>query len=264
MKRLLKLLTAIVTLYLFLPATTAAKPKAKSREYFELRVYHVATPQQEASVDGYLKNALLPTLHNKGTNRVGVFKALANDTAADKRIYVLIPHKSVEQFAKLSEQLINEASLQTAGTDYLNATYDKAPFARFETILISAFDEMTSLEVPSHNTPKSERVYELRSYEGPTEKLYKNKVEMFNKGGEVKLFKRLGFNAVFYGEVIAGSRMPNLMYMTTFENMASREAHWNSFKIDPEWKTLSAMPQYQKNVSKSDIIFLRPTEYSDI
>jgi hypothetical protein len=170
----------------------------------------------------------------------------------------------VEQFAKLSEQLLNEASLQNAGNEYLNATYDKAPFARFETILISAFDEMTSLEVPNHNTPKSERVYELRSYEGPTEKLYKNKVEMFNKGGEVTLFKRLGFNAVFYGEVIAGSRMPNLMYMTTFENMASREKHWDSFRNDPEWKTLSAMPKYQKNVSKSDIIFLRPTDYSDI
>ncbi len=68
----------------------------------------------------------------------------------------------------------------------------------------------------------------------------------------------------FYGEVIAGSRMPNLMYMTTFENMASREKHWDSFRNDPEWKTLSAMPKYQKNVSKSDIIFLRPTDYSDI
>jgi hypothetical protein len=36
-------------------------------------------------------------------------------------------------------------------------------------------------------------------------------------GGEVPLFVRLGFNAVFYGEVIVGSHMPNLMYMTTFE-----------------------------------------------
>ena len=264
MKQLLKIITAIIAVYLFLPLQVNAKPKAKSREYFELRVYHVATQQQEATVDSYLQNALLPTLHNKGITRVGVFKALANDTAADKRVYVLIPHKSVEQFVKLSEQLLNEPSLQDAGKEYLSATYDKAPFARFETILISAFDEMTRLEVPGHNTPKSERVYELRSYEGPTEKLYKNKVEMFNKGGEVKLFKRLGFNAVFYGEVIAGSRMPNLMYMTTFENMASREAHWNSFRNDAEWKTLSAMPQYQKNVSKSDIIFLKPTEYSDI
>ncbi len=62
-----------------------------------------------------------------------------------------------------------------------------------------------------------DRAYELRSYESPTEKLYWNKVEMFNKGDEIGLFKRLNFNAmVFYGEVVAGSRMPNLMHLTDF------------------------------------------------
>lgn len=264
MKQLLNLIAAIIIVFLFLPTSTAAKPKAKSREYFELRVYHLATQQQEATIDNYLQNALLPTLHNKGITKVGVFKALANDTAADKKIYVLIPHKSVDQFINLSQQLLNESSLQEAGKEYLNTTYDKAPYARFETILLSAFDEMQQLEAPNLTGPKSQRVYELRSYEGPTEKLYKNKVQMFNKGGEVKLFKRLGFNAVFYSEVVAGSRMPNLMYMTTFENMDSRTEHWKSFSSDPEWKALSAKPEYQHNVIKSDIIFLRPAEYSDI
>ena len=86
---------------------------------------------------------------------------------------------------------------------------------------------------------------------------------MFNEGGEVALFKRLNFNAVFYSEVVAGSRMPNLMYMTTFENRADRDAHWKAFGDDPEWKKLSSMPEYQKNVSKIEIFFLRPTEYSD-
>lgn len=264
MKRLFKPLAAIIIMCLILPVATTAKPKAKSRDYYEIRVYHVATQQQEATVDNYLQKALLPALHNKGVARVGVFKALANDTAADKRIYVLIPHKSVDHFVSLSKQLLNESSLQDAGKEYLNTTYDKPSFTRFETILVSAFDEMPRLQTPNLTTPKSERVYELRSYEGPTEKLYKNKVEMFNKGGEVKLFNRLGFNAVFYGEVIAGSRMPNLMYMTTFENMPSRMEHWKSFSSDPEWKVLSAKPEYQHNVSKSEIIFLRPADYSDI
>ncbi len=87
---------------------------------------------------------------------------------------------------------------------------------------------------------------------------------MFNAGDEVGLFKRLGFNAVFYGEVIAGSTMPNLMYMTTFESQASRDEHWKAFGQDPQWKTLSAMPEYQHNVSKNVTLFFRPTSYSDI
>jgi hypothetical protein len=86
---------------------------------------------------------------------------------------------------------------------------------------------------------------------------------MFNEGDEVGLFKRLRFNAVFYAEVISGRRMPNLMYMTTFIDLASHDEHWKAFSNDPYWKKLSAMPEYQHNVSKINIYLLRPTEYSD-
>jgi hypothetical protein len=122
---------------------------------------------------------------------------------------------------------------------------------------------MPAPAVPKLSSPKAQRIYELRSYEGPTEKLYRNKVQMFNEGGEVALFQRLNFNAVFYASVLAGARMPNLMYMTSFENMADRDAHWKTFGNDPEWKILSAKPEYQNNVSHIDITFLTATDYSD-
>jgi NIPSNAP len=110
---------------------------------------------------------------------------------------------------------------------------------------------------------KNERVYELRSYESATEKLFRNKVKMFNEGGEIAIFKKLNFNAIFYSEVIAGNKMPNLMYMTSFENMADRDAHWKNFGSDPDWKALSSLPEYRNNVSHIDIMFLRPAAYSD-
>ena len=77
------------------------------------------------------------------------------------------------------------------------------------------------------------------------------------------LFKNLNFNAIFYAEVMAGSHMPNLMYMTSFENKADSDAHWKSFVDSPVWKKLSAMPEYQHNVSHIDIMFLQPLEFSD-
>jgi NIPSNAP len=104
----------------------------------------------------------------------------------------------------------------------------------------------------------------LRSYESPSEKLYLNKVQMFNEGGEIPLFDRLGFNAVFYADVINGSHMPNLMYMTSFENKSIHDDKWKAFGSDPEWKKLSALPEYQHNVSKADIILMRAADYSDI
>ena len=57
--------------------------------------------------------------------------------------------------------------------------------------------------------------------------------------------------------------MPNLMYMTSFENKTDRDAHWKTFSNDSAWKKLSAMPEYQNNVSHIDIRFLYPTDYSD-
>ena len=105
--------------------------------------------------------------------------------------------------------------------------------------------------------------YELRSYEAPTEEYYKRKVDMFNAGGEVILFDRLGFNAVFYAEVLSGPTMPNLMYMTTHENQETRDANWKNFVDSPEWTKLKVMPKYQNTVSKNVTLFLYPTEYSD-
>ena len=87
---------------------------------------------------------------------------------------------------------------------------------------------------------------------------------MFNEGGEIDVFTKLNYNAVFYGEVIAGAKMPNLMYMTTFENKEDRDAHWAAFGADPDWKRMSALPEYKNNVSHIDVTFLRPADYSDI
>jgi hypothetical protein len=58
--------------------------------------------------------------------------------------------------------------------------------------------------------------------------------------------------------------MPNLMYMTSFDDMAARDAHWKTFGADPYWKELSAKLEYQNNVSHIDILFLHPAAYSDL
>jgi hypothetical protein len=234
-----------------------------NRNYFEIRIYHLATPAQGEKVDRYLKDAFIPAMHRAGIAKVGVYKPMA-DSLSQKLIYVLIPYTSFEQLDKLPEILAKDAQYNSAGKEYIDAVFTDPPYARIESILLKAFEGMPSFNAPKFNTPASERVYELRSYEGHTEKIYRNKVQMFNKGDEIGLFNRLGFNAVFYGEVLIGSKMPNLMYMTSFENKASRDAHWKAFSDDPQWKKLSAMPEYKNNVSKNTITFLRPTDYSEL
>ena len=234
-----------------------------NREFYELKIYHFNNRGQQDRVEKYLKDALLPALHRVGINRTGVLKTLESDTTGLK-IYVLIPFESGEQLLLLPQQLQNDNQYETAGNDYLNATNDNPPYSRFETVIMLAFENMPELKVPNLTTPKSERIYELRSYESATEKIHQNKLQMFNQGGEIDIFKKIDANPVFFGQVMSGSHMPNLMYLTAYANKAAREDHWTVFKNNADWKRISSMPEYKNNVSHADILFLQPTDYSDL
>jgi hypothetical protein len=236
--------------------------QSKKHSFYELKIYHLQNKEQESVVDEYLKDAFVPAMHRQGIKTIGVFKPV--DTTQDRRIYVLVPYKSVKQFADIPDKLKSDKAYNQDGKLYFDAAFNKSPYKRIESTLINAFSHMPNLQVPPFKNDPEKRVYELRSYEGHTEKIHKNKVHMFNEGGEIGVFKRLGFNAVFYGEVISGSKMPNLMYMTSFEDRASRDERWKAFGADAEWKKLSADPSYKNNVSKIDMVFLHPTDYSDI
>lgn len=252
------LLIAIVSIVL-----TASTFAASPRDYYQIQVFRLKGNAQEAGIDNFLKNAYLPALHRAGIKSVGVFKPIESDTTSGKRIYVWIPFKSLDQFAKIQEDLINDKEYQNKGKDVLGAPFNQVPFLRKESILLKSFADAPEFFIPKYQTQPSERIYELRSYEGPTENLFRKKVKMFNEGGEIKLFKKLDFNAVFYAEVISGSTMPNLMYLTTFADMAANTSHWEAFRAHPDWKSLSALEEYKNTVSKSVKILLHPTDYSD-
>jgi hypothetical protein len=228
--------------------------------YYQLKIYHLKSKAQEDVVDNYLQNAYLPALHRAGIPGVGVFKPLVRDTA-EQLVYVFIPFKKADDFFKLDATLNQDQQYQTTGQDYLSAVYNNPPYTRMESVLLKAFSAVPEPHTPNLTAPKNERVYELRSYEGATENISLNKIGMFN-ADEISIFNKLNFNAVFYGQVISGSHMPNLMYLTTFNNKADRDKHWADFGA--EYKKISTLPKYLNNVSKNVTLFVRPTDYSDL
>lgn len=247
---------AFLSFFLFSFIASANPPR---KEYYELKIYHIKGAQM-AMMDDYLKNAYIPAAHRAGVKNVGVFKAANSDSL----LYVLTPLKSLDQLAKFSQILAKDKAYQADGKIYIDSEFKEPAYQKFETIVLEAFPGAEQHHKPNLTAPMSQRVYELRSYESPSEKRHLNKVEMFTKGGEMGVFNKLGFNPVFYARVIAGSHMPNLMYMTTFEDRASRDAHWKAFGSDPDWNKLKVMPEYQNNMNPSVVIFLQPKDYSDI
>ncbi|MEN9744352.1 MAG: hypothetical protein RL640_190 [Bacteroidota bacterium] len=235
----------------------------KAKHFYELKVYEYKTLQQEAIIDQFLADAYMPFMHRKGIKHIGAFTGRANDTSLVKKLYVLIPYKRMDEIPKINNALFNDQEVAQKGAAYLDAPPTAVPYDRIVTYIIEGFRFSPTLSLPTLKSSYEDKVYELRSYEGPTEKRYRKKVEMFNEGGEIDLFARLNFNAIFYGEVISGPTMPNLMYMTSFENKEDRDAHWKSFANDPQWKELSSRKEYEKTVSKNVTLFLKARPYSD-
>jgi len=236
--------------------------QATNKSVFQFRVYHLKNEKQVSMTDSFLQNALLPALHRFGIKNVGVFKPLANDTAVDKLIYVLIPFNSLDQWTKITDRLQSDDVFKKAGESFLHADAKMPAFQRMESVLLNAFDGQAGLDLPKQKD--ANRIFELRSYESPTSHLADKKRAMFNND-EMKIFSRLGFNPVFYAEVISGSHMPNLMYMPVFKSVEDRNAQWKVFGNDAKWKEISADPVNENNVSVShiDSILMHATDYSD-
>jgi len=249
---------------LTLVAALLAQAQPSKQEYYEIRIYQLSNADQEKRLDAYLKDALVPALHRAGLSKIGAFKPVGNDTAEVRKTYLLIPYKSLSDLDALYDKLGKDNAYTSAGGDYINTAHDKPAYARFSKIILKAFSGHPALTEPKLAAPRDQRVYEMRSYEGATEKLYKKKVDMFVKGNELAIFDDLKFNPVFYAEVIAGPAMPNLMYMTSFDSKQSRDEHWKAFDEHPDWKKLKADKQYDNTVSHMDVTFLYPTDYSDL
>ena len=260
MKQKFALLSTTICI-LFFSITLSAQQD--SREYYQIKTYTFDSESQEGVTDAYLKDAFLPALKRQGISNIGVFKLRAGYNITANKTYVIIPFSDLETLSMVEEQLSKDTAYLNAGKEYLEATHDKAPYKRVQSTLLRAFKDMPKMKPTTISGDRKDRVYELRSYEGPNETYYQRKVHMFNEGGEITLFDSLGFNAVFYGDVISGDKMPNLMYMTTFKDRASRDALWKDFVASDKWKEISVLPQYKNTVSHADIMLLYPTAYSD-
>jgi len=134
-----------------------------------------------------------------------------------------------------------------------------------ESSLMLAFEGWPKLTVPPVTAQRGKRMFELRIYESPSDQDHRRKVEMFN-GGEFAAFEKAGFWQVFFGDTVAGPRMPNLAYMLGFEDLAGRDRMWKAFGASEEWKKLSSSPRYnfEEIVSSITNVILSPASYSQI
>ncbi|MBC7354350.1 MAG: NIPSNAP family protein [Thermogutta sp.] len=143
----------------------------------------------------------------------------------------------------------------------LEDSFEDPTYQRVESSLLLAFDGVPKVEVP---TTADSRIFQLRIYESHNLTKHVKKVEMFNKGGELAIFRRLKMNPVFFGQALIGTKLPNLTYMLGFDTIEAQKQAWAAFLKDPEWLQLRDKPEYAQTVSNITNIMLQPSPVSQI
>ncbi len=235
----------------------------KGRLFYELRRYQLSSGPQRKLCNDFFRDALIPALNRLGIAPVGVFDLTIGPETPS--IYVLMPGASLETLVTVETRLAQDSEYLKAGAPFLNAPATQPAFLRMESSLMQAFEKIPGLTLPKETATKGARIFELRTYESPSDQDHKRKVEMMQSGEEA-IFAKAGFAQVFYGDTLIGGRLPNLTYMLSFENLAERDKCWAAFRDAPAWKAMSSDPHYafEEIVSSITNLILTPAGYSQI
>jgi hypothetical protein len=256
--------SALVTAGMASGVAFGAEPDGKAsaevrQEFYQLRKYSLRTGPQIALTQGYFEKALIPALNRLEMAPVGAFKLdIGPETPT---YYVLIPSTSAEALVTLDARLGKDKEYVKAASGFRDAPASAPAFERAERSLLSAFAGWPKVATPK----KKKRIFQLRTYESPSQVAHARKVQMFNEA-EIAIFTRAGLTPVFFGDTLIGVRMPSLTYMLTFADTAELTEKWKAFSADPAWKELSQRPGNTdaEIVSNISNLYLSPLNCSQI
>src|SRR5262245_55978456 len=187
------------------PQGTSASGAGARPQILELRRYQFRFGPQQARHAEYAKTALVPALNRAGVKPVGAFNlAMGPDGPA---VYLLLPHANAEAVVTLGGKLTSDDVYKQAAASFRSLPPTDPPYVRRQSSLMLAFESVPAVELPVSGPT---RVFEMRTYESHNESAGLKKVEMFEKAGELALFRRVGIAPVFFGRDIVGPRLPSL------------------------------------------------------
>jgi NIPSNAP len=239
------------------------KATAASR-ILELRRYRLRFGAGQTRYAEYAKGVLLPALNRAGVKPVGAFTILVGPESPS--VYLLLSHPNAESVWSAPSRLAADPEYAKAAEPFRTLPATDPLYVGRESALMIPFDTMPDVEVPAGLGTAASRIFELRIYSSHNEAAGRKKIEMFEKAGEIAIFRRVGLNPVFFARNVTGPVLPSLTYMLAFADVGAREKAWSVFREDPEWTKLSTTPGYTNAeiLTTTSNWLLRPTDYSQI
>jgi hypothetical protein len=239
------------------------RPPAAPR-VLELRRYRFRFGPMETRYAEYAKGVLIPALNRAGVHPVGAFSVAVGPDSPS--LYLLLPHPNAESVPALAGRVAADPEYKGAAAPFRSLPPADPLYLARESSLMAAFDSTPAVEVPSGPLAVPSRLFELRTYVSHSEAANLKKIEMFESGGEIAIFRRVGLTPVFFGRNLTGPLLPSLTYMVVFADATARDKVWSTFREDPAWVKLRSTAGYSNAEILTSIhnMLLRPADYSQI
>ncbi len=242
---------------------TAAAAAGPAQSFLEIKTWrlHNSAEEQQRRVSAYLEAGLFPALTRAGARPVGAFGNLIGD--GGPYLVSLVQYRSLAAFEESLSKLEKDEA-HTQAVQALDGGGSGVPYVRVESMLLRTLSGFPEAAAAS-DAKAAPRVFELRTYESQSLTALGKKIGMFN-GGEIGIFERLGMRPIFFGEAIAGTHQPCIVYMLSFDNLAVREKLWAEFGSDAEWKRISAPVELKDAAIVGNIgnVMLRSLAFSPV
>ena len=242
----------MMSVFIFCDSQLKAQTGSPKKQIYEWRIYTLTG--EGTALDAYFKDALIPA-YNRNKVSVGAFKLFKPEEKEQR--YLLFVYPDLATYYSVHQAVWDDNTYQSAARAFFEASAPNPAYSAFETYLCEAFDKIPQMRTPD----KSRTLFEYRNYWSPNEDANKRKIKMFNTE-EIALFDKVGVNSVCYGEVISGTRMPSLTYLTWYKDEETRNAAWSAFSAHPDWNAMRNKPEYKNTATNNQAKLLSPMPYS--
>jgi len=258
-KTFVRLSFLLMSILFFSGCTSEKKEVVDSpkKQIYEWRIYTLTG--DGTALDEFFKSTLLPA-YNQRNITVGAFSLYTpqgQEPSEKEQRYLLFVYPDLKTYTEVRRSIWNDKNFMDAARPFFETTAPNPVYSEYETYLCEAFDKIPAMRMPD----KNRTLFEFRCYHSPNEEANLRKIKMFNVA-EIDLFDKVGIHSVCYGEILSGTHMPALIYLTWHQDEAARNAAWDAFGKHPDWDRLKNDPEYKNTATNNIIKLLSPLPYS--
>lgn len=230
----------------------ARGPVSGEKEIYEWRIYTLTG--NGAELDRFFSETLIPVYNRLGVS-IGAFAPLKKEETELR--YLLFVYPDLKAFSRVKKEIWKDSVFSREAQPFFDQTAPNPLYSNFESFLCEAFDKIPRMRRPD----PARTLFEYRIYHSPNEEANQRKVKMFNVD-EIDIFDKTGINSVCYGEILSGSRMPALIYLTWYLNEDTRNEAWEKFRNHKDWIRIKSLPEYSNTATNNKSVLLSPLPYS--